>query len=117
MPGGWARVGEPGSGPLSGTVGRAGGWVEGPPRERVCFLFLRTLDKSLRNDIPQMSLMMCVANFFFFLVFSEDIFSLSASRISWRRARGVASTLVNVAMCTCLCCFVFTPLIPIDYPH
>lgn len=38
------------------------------PQERAHFPFLSTLDKSLSNVTPQMSLIMCVANFrvFFF---------------------------------------------------
>ena len=71
MSGGWVRAGGAWFWPtcLDQWRGQAGSWAEGGPRERVCFLFLSTLDKSLSNDIPQMSLMMCVANsrlFFFF---------------------------------------------------
>lgn len=49
-------------------------------QERAHFPFLSTLDKSLSNVTPQMSLIMCVANFrVFFFFFSEDLFSLRIS--------------------------------------
>lgn len=51
--------------------------------KRAHFLFPSSLDKSLSNVIPQMSLIMCVANFRSFLFvcfFSEGLFSLGTNQ-------------------------------------